>query len=245
MNRCNTSLLGLVLAAALLPASADARNNELDHRARRAAEVFRELRVAPDSEIPEDLIARSRCIAVVPSLVKAAWFVGGHYGKGVLSCRSERADWSPPVHVMLTGGGFGLQFGASSTDVVLFFMTERSVRSLLSSKIKLSGDAGVAAGPVGRSTSASTDIAMNAEIYSYARSRGLFVGVSIEGGYLGVDGDDTRAFYGRNYRAQTILFEEEVTSIPRSAWEFLGALPQGGGGGGSGAGSDMQEEPRF
>ncbi|HYC54381.1 MAG TPA: lipid-binding SYLF domain-containing protein [Candidatus Binatia bacterium] len=236
MKTVSLCCYGLVLAVVLMPDPSEARNTELDARARRSAEVFRELRMAPDNAIPDDLIARCRCIAVVPSMMKAAWFVGGHYGKGLLSCRSEREEWSPPVHVMLTGGGVGLQFGASSTDVVLFFMTERSVRSLLASKVKLSGDAGVAAGPVGRSTSASTDIAMNAEIYSYARSRGLFAGVSIEGGYLGVDSDDTRGFYGRNYRAQTILFEEEITSIPRSAWEFLGALPRS---------QAPAQEPRF
>ena len=204
MKPVPTFWTGLVLAAAFVAAGdAHARNTELDARARRAGEVFRELRTAPDNGIPEDLIARSQCIAVVPSLVRAAWFVGGHYGKGVLACRTERGDWSPPVHVMLTGGGFGLQFGASSTD-----------------------------------------IAMNAEIYSYARARGLFAGVSIDGGYLGVDGDDTRAFYGRNYGAQTILFEDEITSIPRSAWEFLGALPQGGAAMAAGE-RTLAQEPRF
>src|SRR5205085_11442647 len=123
---------------------------ELDERVVRAGQVFRELRSVPDREIPADLIARSRCVAVIPNVIKAAWILGGHYGKGVLSCRSKSGEWSPPVQVLMTGGSFGLQFGASSTDVVLFFMTTKSVRSLLVSKVKLSGEAAVAAGPVGR-----------------------------------------------------------------------------------------------
>ncbi len=205
-----------------------ASQSELDARARRAAAVFSELRDMPDHEVPADLLAHSRCVAVVPNLVKAAWFVGGHYGKGLVSCRSTYGEWSPPVHVLLTGGSFGLQFGASSTDVVLFFMSEASVRSLLSSKIKLSGEAGVAAGPVGRKAEAATDLKFGAEIYSYARSRGLFVGMSLEGAYLGVDRSDTHDYYGKSYSAQSILFDHKVSRVPKSAWDFLGVLPRSG-----------------
>ncbi|MBI5504310.1 MAG: lipid-binding SYLF domain-containing protein [Deltaproteobacteria bacterium] len=204
----------------------DASASELDARARRSAAVFRELRDMPDHEVPADLMVRSRCVAVVPNLVKAAWFLGGHYGKGLLSCRSKYGEWSPPVHVLLTGGSFGLQFGASSTDIVLFFMSEDSVRSLLSSKVKLSGEAGVAAGPVGRKAEAATDLKLGAEIYSYARSRGLFIGLSLEGAYMGVDREDTRDYYGKSYSAKKILFEHEVSRVPKSAWDFLGVLPR-------------------
>jgi lipid-binding SYLF domain-containing protein len=218
----------LFLFALTLGASspASASDPELDARARRCAEVFRELRATPERDVPADLLARSRCLAVIPNVVKAAWFFGGHYGKGLLTCRSDRGEWSPPVHVLLTGGSFGLQFGASSTDVVLFFQSEKSVRSLLSSKVKLSGEAGVAAGPVGRGASAATDLKLGAEIYSYARARGLFVGVSLEGAYLGVDADDTRGFYGKRYAPESILFEGEVTNVPKSGWTFLGVLPR-------------------
>src|SRR6185436_15373817 len=108
-----------------------------------SGEVFRELANAPDNEIPRDLIARSRCVAVIPNVIKAAWVLGGTYGRGVLACRTLNGEWSPPVHVMMTGGSFGFQFGASSTDVVLFFMTTNSVRSLLLSKVKLSGEASI------------------------------------------------------------------------------------------------------
>lgn len=219
----------VVAVSLFAPPRSLAGDSELDARARRSAEVFREMGSTPDSEVPDDLLARSRCLAVIPNVIKAAWFLGGHYGKGLLTCRSEAGEWSPPVHVLLTGGSFGLQFGASSTDVVLFFMSEKSVRSLLSSRIKLSGEAGVAAGPVGRGASAATDLKLGAEIYSYARSRGLFLGVSLEGAYLGVDSDDTRSYYGKSFAPEAVLFESGVTNVPKSAWTFLGVLPRSGG----------------
>jgi len=216
-----SAFLILLATVSLCAASTSA----LDARARRSAAVFRQIRDMPDHEVPGDLLARCRCVAVVPNLIKAAWFVGGHYGKGLLSCRSKYGEWSPPVHVMLTGGSFGFQFGASSTDIVLFFMTEQSVHSLLSSKIKLSGEAGVAAGPIGRQAEAATDLKLGSEIYSYARSRGLFLGVSLEGAYLGVDHQDTRDYYRKSDSAESILFEHAVSNVPRSASEFLGSLP--------------------
>src|SRR5690349_16928248 len=191
---------GLLLA--LLPVAASAADSkaELDDRARRAGVVFQEMRTAPDHEIPLDLVARARCVAVIPNVIKAAWVLGGRYGKGLLSCRSAKSgEWSAPVFVMMTGGSFGLQFGASSTDVLLFFMTYESVKSVLSNKVKLSGDAGVAAGPLGREAEAATDAALKAQIFSYARSRGLFAGVSVAGAYLGVNHEDTSNFYGRKW----------------------------------------------
>lgn len=222
-------LLSLVLCSGLalasLPAAA-ANRAELDERARMAGAEFRELRNTPDRQIPADLFVRSRCVAVIPNVIKAAWVLGGRYGNGLLSCRSKDGEWSPPVHVMMTGGSFGLQFGVSSTDVVLFFMTTNSVRSLLSNKVKLSGEAGVAAGPVGREAEAATDGHFTAEIYSYARSRGLFAGLSLAGGYLGVNEEDTTEYYGKSYSSSGILFDHKVTSVPKSAWAFLGALPR-------------------
>jgi lipid-binding SYLF domain-containing protein len=199
---------------------------ELDERVRRSGIVFQEMRDAPDHEIPGDLLARSRCVAVVPNVIKAAWILGGRYGTGVLSCRGKNGDWSPPVFVMMTGGSFGLQFGASSTDVVLFFMTYEGVRSVLNNKVKLSGDAAVAAGPVGREAEAATDGEFRAQIYSYARSRGLFAGVSLSGAYLGVNVEDTSNYYGKSYPTTGILFDGQVTSVPKSTWSFLGALPR-------------------
>ncbi|MFN2377019.1 MAG: YSC84-related protein [Candidatus Binatia bacterium] len=218
----------LLAGASLLPAGDAwaATRAELDDLSQRAGIVFREMRAAPDAKIPGDLLARSRCVAVVPNVIKAAWVVGGRYGQGLLSCRSKTGEWSPPIVVTMTGGSFGFQAGVSSTDVVLFFMTTESVHSLLRSKVQLSGDAGVAAGPVGREAVAGTDGRFTAQIYSYARSRGLFAGVSLSGGYLGMSEDDTRTYYGRGYTANNILFEQKVTNIPKSTWYFLAALPR-------------------
>jgi SH3 domain-containing YSC84-like protein 1 len=222
-------LLFAALIAAALPTIAAAADSkaELDDRARRAGTVFKEMRVAPDHEIPLDLVARARCVAVIPNVIKAAWVLGGRYGKGVLSCRSAKSgEWSAPVFVMMTGGSFGLQFGASSTDVLLFFMTYESVKSVLNNKVKLSGDAGVAAGPLGREAEAATDAALTAQIFSYARSRGLFAGVSVAGAYLGVNHEDTSNFYGRSWSPTEILFDRKVTTVPKAGWDFLAALPR-------------------
>lgn len=222
------SALLLALSAAGSAGAADTAA-ELDARVVRSGAVFREMRSAPDHEIPGDLLARSRCVAVIPNVIKAAWVLGGRYGKGVLSCRSSKGEWSPPVFVMMTGGSFGLQIGASSTDVVLFFMTTDSVRSLFNNKVKLSGDLGVAAGPVGREAEAATDGAFQAQIYSYARSRGLFAGVSLSGAYLGVNYEDTRTYYGKTYTASAVLFDRKVTRLPKSTWMLLSALPKPSG----------------
>ncbi len=227
--RRHRSTLALAALLALSGAGAAAAADtalELDARVERSGAVFREMRSAPDHEIPGDLLARSRCVAVIPNVIKAAWVLGGRYGKGVLSCRSKTGEWSPPVFVMMTGGSFGLQFGASSTDVVLFFMTSESVRSLFNNKVKLSGDLGVAAGPVGREAEAATDGAFQAQIYSYARSRGLFAGVSLSGAYLGVNYEDTRTYYGKSYSASAVLFDRKVTKLPKSTWMLLSALPK-------------------
>jgi lipid-binding SYLF domain-containing protein len=228
LRRHRLLILSLIFACAVLPAgrAPAATRSEIDEKVRRSGEAFRELREVPDRRVPAELFARSRCVAVIPNVIKAAWVFGGRYGKGVLSCRSKTGEWSPPVIVMMTGGSFGLQFGASSTDVVLFFMTTGSVRSLLSNKVKLSGDAGLAAGPIGRETEAATDGRFTAEIYSYARSRGLFAGVSLSGSYLGVDREDTDTYYGRPYTPTGILFDHKVSSVPKSAWSFLNALPR-------------------
>jgi len=222
-----TLLLSTLLLATLPAAPAAAATRaELDEKASRAGAVFREMREAPDKRIPANLLARARCVAVIPNVIKAAWVVGGRYGKGLLSCRGKTGEWSPPVIVTMTGGSFGLQAGASSTDVVLCFMSTASVRSLLSNNIQLSGEAGIAAGPVGRGTEAATDGRFTAEIYSYARSRGLFAGVSLSGGYLGVQREDTSTYYGKSYSPIGVLFEHKATSVPKSAWTFLGALPK-------------------
>lgn len=230
MKRCfklsvSNSLAGLLSVSLLLSAASPARAGEVDRRLDRAGEVFAELMTTPDRAVPEELIKSARCIAVIPGVVKVAWFLGGRFGRGAISCRRGDADWSPPVLLTLGGGSVGFQLGASSTDVVLFFMKERGARSLLQSKFKLGADAAVAAGPVGRNAEASTDLALNAEIYSYARARGFFAGVSLDGAWLAADGEAMASYYDGRIQPETVLFSEQRIQAPPSAWSFLRVLP--------------------
>lgn len=164
-------------------------------RARNAAEIIKSLTQTPDKGIPSHLLDRAQGIAVFPHVVKAAFGIGGRWGKGVLSARQGNT-WGAPVFVDLTGGSFGFQIGGQATDLVLVFMSKRSVDSLLSSKLKLGADASVAAGPVGRTAEAGTDIALNAEVYSYSRSKGLFAGVALDGAVVDFDNSANRDVYG-------------------------------------------------
>ncbi len=200
---------------------------QLDARMRTARAVFEELMLLPDGEIPDQLVSDARCIAVIPGVIKGAFIWGGRFGRGVVSCKSESGRWSPPVFESLGGGSFGLQIGLSSTDLVLFFMSERGARSLLESKFTLGADAAVAAGPAGRSAHAGTDIRLRAEIYSYARSKGLFLGVSLEGARLAPQVEWTTEYYGAYNPPADILFGGAQRSLPKSAREFLAVLPRG------------------
>ncbi|TMQ69553.1 MAG: lipid-binding SYLF domain-containing protein, partial [Candidatus Eisenbacteria bacterium] len=154
--------------------------DDIEARLRRAREVYRELIQTPDRQIPQALQDQCKCVAVFPHVVKAAFGVGGRYGKGVVSCRTEAGLWSPPAPFTLAGGSWGFQIGAEAADVVLFFMTDHGAKSLLESKFTLGASAALAAGPEGRAAEAETDIKLNAEIYSYARAKGLFAGLSLD-----------------------------------------------------------------
>lgn len=215
--------LVLALAFAAPPsASADAR---LAQKVQTAEDVFRELMALPDREVPEELLERARCVAVMPGVVKGAFGWGGKHGRGVLSCRSDEHGWSAPVFVRISGGSFGFQIGAQAADVVLFLMSERSVKSLLKSKFTLGGDVGVAAGPLGRSAEASTDARLKAEIYSYAKTRGLFAGISLEGSRLAPHKKSMNRYYGRPLDARAVLLDHEMPELPSEARSFLAALP--------------------
>jgi lipid-binding SYLF domain-containing protein len=190
-----------------------------------AKDAYQELISAPDRGVPEALLEQTRCVAVVPHVIKAAFFFGGRFGKGILTCRDEFGEWSPIVFVTLGGPSFGLQFGAQSTDLVLFFRQERGVRRLLTSKLTLGGDASVAAGPVGRRASAEVDLTLTTDILSYARSRGVFIGLSLEGSYLGIDETSNEQYYGREVDPERVLFGEEIDIVPSSTRDFLALLP--------------------
>ncbi len=216
---------GIVLTSAVPAARAEESMEVLNKRVLTARAIYRELLSAPDGGVPENLLSRSRCVAVIPNVVKAAWILGGRYGKGVVSCRNARGVWSPPLMVKMLGGSIGFQIGASSTDLTLFFMTERGARSLLDSRVTLGADIGVAAGPVGRRAEAATDLGMEAEIYSYARSRGVFAGASLEGAHLAPDFEAISRYYGKYYSPDEILFDGKVDKVPASGREFSSILP--------------------
>lgn len=213
---------GILAAAAHAAADAAAETRRLA----RAATVVTELRTLPESTLPDRLFEDCTCIAVFPGVIKGAFGWGARLGRGVVSCRDSSDRWSPPSFLTLTGGSFGLQFGLQSVDLVLFVMTPHGARSLIRSGFTLGGTGSVAAGPVGRSAEGSTDIRLAAEIYSYARAKGLFAGISLEGARLNTDGRAVERFYGMSYTPETILFDQAV-SRPAAADTFLRALPAG------------------
>lgn len=227
MSRLPILSLALFVVLAAFPGTAPAQNDgekltKEEERLQDARAVYREFATA---EVPEWLLEKSKCIAVIPGVVKGALGFGGRHGKGVLSCRNEAGVWSPPIFLTLSGGSFGLQIGVEKADVVLFFMTEKGARSLIDSKFTLGAKAGVAAGPAGRTAEAGTDVKLNAEIYSYAKSKGLFAGISLEGARLSPDNDALRRFYGESARPDSVLFRQKAPSRPAAVGPFLEALP--------------------
>jgi lipid-binding SYLF domain-containing protein len=222
-RRIRHSVAWAVIPAALcaLPALA---GEKLARKVEASTEVYRELLETPDRGVPRRLLRQAKCIAVIPHVVKGAIGFGGRHGKGVISCRNDEDRWSPPAFLEISGGSFGFQIGVEATDLVLFFMNERGVKSLLNSKFTLGAEASVAAGPAGRSAEASTDIRLKAEIYSYAKSKGLFAGISVEGARLAPNDVAIRRYYGKRIRPETVLFEHQVPSVPSEARAFVAAL---------------------
>lgn len=192
-----------------------------------AKAVYQELVSAPDRGVPKELLEHCKCIAVLPGVLKAAVGYGARHGSGVMSCRTG-SGWSAPAFVNITGGSVGLQLGAQSTDLALFFMNDRGARSLVNgSRLTLGGKASVAAGPFGRSGEASTNLELKAEIYSYSRTKGLFAGVSLEGARLAPNHQDITDYYGRGVTYKQLLFGHLRSTVPSEANAFRSALPDG------------------
>ena len=189
-----------------------------DMRLTTSATVLNEIMATPDRGIPRDLLEQSECIVIVPGMKKAAFIVGGNYGRGFMLCRlSSGPGWSAPAGVKVEGGSIGFQIGGSETDVIMLVMNKRGAEKLLSSKFTLGADASVAAGPVGRTSSADTDLKLQAEILSYSRSRGLFAGVSLDGATLRPDDDSNAELYGTNVTNQQIVTGTKTkASVPGS-----------------------------
>lgn len=176
--------------------------------------------------MPQKLLDEAKCVVVIPGMVKGALGFGARWGNGVMSCRHGQ-EWTAPIFVSLKGGSWGFQIGAEKTDLVLFLMNEKGARSLVTkSKFTLGGNASVAAGPLGRSGEAATDLNLNAEIYSYAKSKGLFAGISVEGASLKPSTDANEIYYGKPVSPQSVLFANEAPSpLPAEAKDFLSVLP--------------------
>jgi lipid-binding SYLF domain-containing protein len=221
---CLSSILLAVLPIFAEVASAADQTKD-DDRLRNCGTVLKEILDVPDN-IPQGLLDKADCVVVFPSVLKAAFIVGGSYGRGAMSCRNGedfRGPWSAPTMMALEGGSFGLQIGGEATDFVLLVMNERGARGILASKVKLGGDASVAAGPVGRDSSAETDATLRAEILSYSRARGLFAGVSLEGSTIRPDNGDNRRLYGKKIPASDIVLSRRV-AVPPAARQLVSTL---------------------
>jgi SH3 domain-containing YSC84-like protein 1 len=214
--------LGLIATAPLF-----AENKE-QHRLSNAGVVMQEIMNTPEN-IPQEVLEKAECVIVFPSVLKAAFVVGASYGRGAMVCRSGehfRGPWGAPAMMALEGGSVGFQIGGQATDLVLLVMNHRGASSILESKVKLGGDASVAAGPVGRDAAANTDAYMRAEILSYSRTRGLFAGISLEGSTLRPDDDATADVYGRKLTAKEIILGGNVR-VPASGRHLVAVLQKG------------------
>ncbi|MFZ0771137.1 MAG: lipid-binding SYLF domain-containing protein [Candidatus Sulfotelmatobacter sp.] len=223
LRRTSVALsITLCLLASLVFAAEDEREEE---RVKDAGEVMKEILNIPDN-IPQDLLDKAECLVILPSVKKGAFGVGGSYGRGVMICRSGQhytGPWGPPALYALEGVSIGFQLGGQATDFVLLVMNPKGARSLLSSKVKLGGDASAAAGPKGRTAEGATDIVMSAEILSYSRNKGLFAGISLEGSTLRSDGNANEKLYGKKLSAKEIIVERKV-AVPACAKELVSLL---------------------
>ena len=224
IKRMISSLTALTLVALPLLAAGDKKETG---RLENCGLIVKEVMDIPDN-IPEDLINKAECIIVFPSVLKAAFVIGGSYGRGAMTCRSGEhftGPWSAPTMMALEGGSVGLQLGGQATDFVLLVMNPRGARAILSNKVKLGADASAAAGPKGRTANASTDVTMRAEVLSYSRARGLFAGLSLGGSTVRPDNDANQRIYGKQVEAESIVFKG-AAAVPPAAQKMIAYLNQ-------------------
>lgn len=225
MKRWSLLVAGLLALSQLSLAKAPSNPKEQLDRLQNAGEVMHEILGVPD-DIPRDLLDKARCVIVMPSVLKAAFVVGGSYGRGTMVCRTGAdftGPWGAPAMYALEGGSVGLQIGGEATDFVFLVINNRGADSLLHSKVKLGADVSVAAGPKGRTAAADTDAYMRSEILTYSRARGVFAGVSLEGSTLRPDGDGNRDLYGRDISASQII-KESTVDAPEAAEPLVTTL---------------------
>jgi lipid-binding SYLF domain-containing protein len=209
----------LVVGLCLISSAWAVSGEKEKERVKESSNVMKEILDAPDKGIPGSVLDGSKCVIVLPNVKKAAMGVGGSYGRGVMTCRTGadfKGPWSPPVMMASSGGSFGFQLGAQATDFVILVLNDSGARAMLHNKLKLGADASIAAGPVGRTSEASTNAAMKAQMHSYARSRGVFGGVSLSGSTLRPDDDANHNLYGEKVTTEAIINSQGVT-MPEEA----------------------------
>ena len=216
-----SALAGLALAVGATAGHAQARE---EGRLLLASQVLEELRDSRDQAIPDRLLQRAYGIAVIPDMTKIAFFAGGRRGDGVLVYRDKDGRFTNPIFITMTGGSFGWQWGVQKTDIVLVFTTKKGIEGITGGKVTLGADASVAAGPVGRESSASTDMSFKAEVYSYSRSRGVFAGLAIDGTVISIDDDENEAFYKKHGVTASDIATGAVTTNDDIAQRFLSAV---------------------
>lgn len=213
-------LICLTVAATL---TLQAQDTAAAKRLSSAATTVREIMDAGDKGIPQELLDSSSCVVVVPGLKKGAFIFGGKYGRGFLTCRNDNGlGWKSPASVRVEGGSFGFQIGGSETDVVMIVKSQKGAEKMMQSRFTLGGEASVAGGPVGRNSTAMTDVQMRAEILSYSRSRGAFAGISLEGATVREDQGANRELYGKEISSKDVLSTKPP--VPAGAKEFLDVL---------------------
>ena len=219
------ALVALVISAGQFVSTSAAgglANNDTTDRLNAAADVLNKIMATPDKGIPQDLLDKAACAVIVPNVKKGAFIVGAKYGRGFIVCRRANHGWSAPAGVKVEGGSVGFQIGGSETDVVMLLMNQSAINKLLSSKFTIGGDASVAAGPVGRSSSAETDAQLHAELLTYSRTRGLFAGVSLQGATLRPDDDANKDMYGKTMSNQDVVLGS--AKPPANAAGLIAAL---------------------
>src|ERR1700757_5183264 len=226
MKNLIACLLGVILVVLQPTGVVRAASKDKDEdRLKDCGAVLKEILDIPDN-IPQDLLDKADCVVVYPSVLKAAFVVGGSYGRGAMTCRKGEnftGAWSAPTMMALEGGSFGFQIGGQATDFVLLVMNESGARGILAGKVKLGGDASVAAGPVGRDASAETDVTLRSEILSYSRSRGLFAGISLEGSTIRPDNKANEQIYGKKLEAKQIVLSDQIR-VPAAAEQLVSTL---------------------
>jgi SH3 domain-containing YSC84-like protein 1 len=217
----------VALALAILPLTSLAADNKETERLKNCGTVLDEILKIPD-DIPHDLLDKAECVIVIPSVLKAAFGIGGAYGRGAMDCRSGQnftGRWGAPTMIALEGGSFGFQLGGQATDFVILVMNPRGAAAILKNKVKLGADASAAAGPKGRDAAASTDVTLRAEMLTYSRSRGLFAGISLEGSTLRPDNNANEAVYGKKLGAEDIV-RKGAAAPPAAAETMISLLDQ-------------------